>query len=150
MNNSRTDQTSHGKRIGGFIYLTTIAVVDVVSKILQSTGCDVTHKGNGLDMVFCIKHEDKDIQFHMHNLLLEIATVDRDEHPLRFDNRLKDFNYFINKTNQIVDSKFKVLFEVLFEDDLDKAKENITRLGDRYERIRIWQIDQNKNPASGL
>jgi hypothetical protein len=85
----------------------------------------------------------------MHNLLLEIATVDRDERCLRFDEKLKDFNYFVHKTNQVIDSKLKVLFELLFEDDFDKAKENIARLGDNYERIRIWQIDQDKKPKSG-
>ena len=149
MNKSRIDNTLHNKRIDGFLYLTTAAVADVVSKILQSTGCEVTHKGQGLDMVFCIKHEDKEIQFHMHNLLLEIATIDRDEHPMRFDDRVKNFDYFINKSNQAIDSKLKVLFELLFEDDFGKAKENIARLSDNYERIRIWEVEPGKKPASG-
>ena len=78
-------------------------------------------------MVFHIKHEDKEIQFHMHNLLLEIATVDRDENSLRFDEKLKDFDYFVHKTNQCVDSKLKVLFELLFENDFNKAKERETK-----------------------
>jgi hypothetical protein len=149
MNKSRIKHTSHDKRVDGFLYLITAAVVDVVSKILQSAGCDVKCKGQGLGMVFSIKHGEKDIHFHMHNLLLEIATVDRDEHPLRFDEKLKDFDFFIHKTNRAIDSKLKVLFELLFENDFDKAKENIARLGDNYERIRIWQIDQDKNHTSG-
>ena len=109
MNKSRIDHTSHGKRINAFLCLSTPAVVDVVSKTLQSTDCEVTHKGNGLDMVFSIKHGEKDIQFHMHNLLLEIATVDRDEHHLRFDEKLLSFDYFVHKTNQLIDSKLKSL-----------------------------------------
>ncbi|MHC4637324.1 MAG: hypothetical protein ACYTBV_07445 [Planctomycetota bacterium] len=149
MNKSRTDHTSHRKRIEGFLYLSTPIVTDIIKQILRSTDCELTHKGDGLNTVFCIKHTDKEIKFHMHNLLLEIATVDRDERCLRFDEKLKDFNYFVHKTNQVIDSKLKVLFELLFEDDFDKAKENIARLGDNYERIRIWQIDQDKKPKSG-
>ena len=85
----------------------------------------------------------------MHNLLLEIATIDRDEHPLRFDEKLLSFDYFVHKTNQLIDSKLKVIFELLFEDDFDKAKENIVRLGNDYERIRIWELDQDKEPEPG-
>jgi hypothetical protein len=149
MNKSRIKHASHDKRVDGFLYLTITAVVDVVSKILQSAGCDVECKGQGLGMVFSIKHGEKDIHFHIHNLLLEIATLDRDEHCLQFEEKLKDFDYFVHKTNQLIDSKLKILFELLFEDDFDKAKENIAKLGDNYERIRIWHIDQDKKPESG-
>ena len=73
-----------------------------------------------------------------------ITSVDRDARYLRFDEKLKDFDYFVHKTNQLIDSKLKILFQILFENDFDKAKENIARLGDDYERIRIWELDQNK------
>ena len=146
---SRREHASHSKRIDAFLYVTTPIVTDIIKQIFQSTGCEVKRQGQGLDMVFSIKHIEKEIQFHMHNLLLEIATIDRDERRLRFDEKLLDFDYFVHKTNQCVDSKLKVLFELLFEDDFDKAKENIIRLGDNYERIRIWELEPDKKPASG-
>ena len=145
MSKSRIGRNSHDTRIDCFLHLTTVVVVDLVSKILHSTGCEVKYKGHGLDMVFSIKHDEKEVQFHMRNLLLEIATVDRDEKRLRFDEKLKDFDFFIRKTNQLINSKLQIIFELLFENDFDKAKENILRLGDDYERIRIWEIDQKKD-----
>ena len=148
MNRSRIRHASHGKRIDAFLQLTTVVVVDIVSKVLQLTDCDIEQQGEGLDMVFSIKYADKEIQFHMHNLLLEIATVDRDEHPLRFDEKLLDFNYFVQKTNNLIDSKLSIIFELIFENDFDKAKENITRLANDYQRIRIWEIDQGDKYTS--
>ena len=144
MNKSRRSHiSSQSDRIEAFLQLTTIVVVDIVSKILQSTDCEVTRKGQGLDMVFSVKHGEKDVHVHMHNLLLEIATVDRDERYLRFDEKLISFDYFVHKTNQLIDSKLKIIFELLFEDDFDKARENIARLANDYERIRIWEIDKD-------
>ena len=145
MNKSRINRNSHDTKIDCFLHLTTVVVVDIVSTILQSTDCEFEHKGKGLDMVFSIKRDEKEVQFYMHNLLLEIATVDRDERSLRFDEKLLDFDYFMHKTNQVINSKLQIIFELLFENDIDKAKENIVRLGDDYERIRIWEIDQKKS-----
>ena len=148
MNDSRIEHASHDRRIDAFILLSTPIIADVVSTILYSSGFKVRCSGNGLDMVFCVTHEEREFHFHMHNLLLEIATVDRDESPLRFDHRLKSFEYFVAKANRLIDSKLKVLFELVFEDDLDKAKENIAKLACQYQRIRIWSLDQDKNPSA--
>ncbi len=40
------------------------------------------------------------------------------------------------------------LCKTLFENDFDKAKENIARLGNDYERILIWELDQDEEPKS--
>jgi hypothetical protein len=62
---------------------------------------------------FHIKSGEKEMTFYLHNLLLEIATIDRDENPLRFDDRLVDFDYFAKKTARIIESKLKILFKLL-------------------------------------
>jgi hypothetical protein len=148
----RNMNTSHSKnnlrhrtKIDAFIFLATPIVAYVVDEILRSAGCEIEVKGNRANIVFCIKHGDKDIQFHLHNLLFEIASIDRDERPLRFDENLTDFDYFVAKTNRLINSKLAILFEVLFEKDFEKARENIAKLGDQYERIRIWEIDPEKH-----
>jgi hypothetical protein len=81
---------------------------------------------------------------------LEIVTIDRDEEPLRFDEGLKDFDYFLAKMGRAINSKMRVVFEVLKEDDLDAAVENICKDAKDYERIRIWRFDQNKDGQNDL
>jgi len=76
------------------------------------------------------------------SLLLEIATTDRDDVPLRFDERLRDFDYFLSKMTRLTQSKLKVLFRLLMEKDVDAAIENITKDAKNYERIRIWRFDK--------
>jgi len=121
-------------------------VVPILTKQLklaiQEAGFTVTEQGDGLDSVFLVKCGEKEIKFFLHNLLMEIATVDRDEEPLRFDERLQDFDFFIAKTARVVQSKLAVLFHLLWQEDVDTAIENISHNAAQYERIRIWRLDQ--------
>lgn len=134
-------------RINSFLTMVLPVVVDVTKRILQSSDFQVTEKGHGLDTVFVIKAPEKEAEFHLHNLFLEMATVDRDEARLRFDENLWDFDYFMTKTVRIVESKLRVLLHLFGEEDVDAAIENIARDTKQYERIRIWRIDQKK-PSS--
>jgi hypothetical protein len=74
---------------------------------------------------------------------LEITTIDRDKQPLRFDESLRDFDYFLAKTSRTVASKLNVLFHLFGQEDMDAAIENIAKDAKRYERIRIWRFDRN-------
>lgn len=133
------------RKIKQFLTMVLPVVVDVTKRILQSLGFQVTEKGRGLDTVFAIKAAEKEAEFHLHNLFLEIATVDRDEEPLRFDEKLRDFDYFLAKMVRILESKLRVLFHLFGEEDVDRAIENIAGDAKHYERIRIWRFDQNKS-----
>lgn len=84
------------------------------------------------------------MKFYLHNLFLEIATVDRDENPLRFDENLRDFDYFLAKTARVVESKLNVLFHVFSKEDIDAAIESISQDAKQYGRIRIWKFDKFK------
>jgi len=129
-------------KINHFLSSVSPVVVTIVKTILQTLDFQVIEKGRGLDLVFSIKVEKKEAEFYLHNLFLEIATIDRDEEPLRFDEGLRGFDYFLAKTARIVASKLNVLLRLFGEEDVDAAIENITKDAKQYERIRIWKVDQ--------
>jgi hypothetical protein len=129
-------------KISCFLDMALPIVVETVRTSLQSHGCKVKQEGYGLDLAFSIKSGEKKSKFFLQNLLLEIATVDRDEEPLRFDEKLTDFEHFRTKTARLTESKLKVLFNLLKAEDVDAAVENIARDTKRHERIRIWRFDQ--------
>ena len=133
-------------KINHFIYVMLPIVVAYVKMLLQSAGLDLKEEGQGFDLVFSIKSGEKEAKFYLHNLLLEIATIDRDEEPLRFDEKLRDFDLFLAKTAHIVQSKLAVLSHLLGQEDVDAAIENISQNAEQYERIRIWRLD--RKPSS--
>jgi hypothetical protein len=132
-------------KINHFLNMVLPLVAELVSAILRSAGAEVQKEGSGLDTAFSIKSGEKEAKFYLHNLLLEIATLDRDEEPLRFDERLRDFDFFLAKTANAIQSKLRILFHVLEEDDIKAAVKNISRDAKLYERVRIWQFDQGKH-----
>ena len=120
-------------------------VAEIVRTILKSFDWQVTEEGKGLDLAFSIKSGEKQIKFYLHNLLMEIATIDRDQQPPRFDENLRDFDFFLTKTTQLTQSKLNILFHLLKEQDVDTTIEDIIQAAKHYERIRIWKIDQKKS-----
>jgi len=130
------------EKINRFLCMVLPIIVDVVKTILRTLDFQITEKGRGLDLVFSIKRGKKEAEFYLQNLLLEIATVDRDENPLRFDENLLNFDYFLAKMVRVTQSKLNVLFHLFGEADVDAAIENITKDAKQYERIRIWRFDQ--------
>ena len=130
------------EKINRFLCMVLPIVTEIVKTILRSLDYEVIQKGHGLDLVFSIKAGKKEAEFYLHNLFLEVVTVDRDEVPLRFDENLRDFDYFLAKTDRLVASKLNVLFHLFGEEDVDAAIENITKDAKQYERIRIWKVDQ--------
>ena len=89
--------------------------------LCQSTGAKVREQGRGLDLSLLIKSGKKKTKFFLHNLFLEIATVDRDDDPLRFDERLRDFDFFLAKMTRLAQNKLKIIFHLLLEEDVDAA-----------------------------
>jgi len=131
-------------KINHFLSMVLPLVTELVSAILRSSGVEIRKEGSGLDTAFSISRGEKGAKFYLHNLLLEIATLDRDEDPLRFDERLCDFDFFVAKMANAIQSKLRILFHVLEKDDIKAAVESISRDAKFYERVRIWQFDQGK------
>ena len=136
-------------KINAFLSLVSPVVVGVVRTILQTLDFEVKEEGDGLELAFSIKRDDKEAKFYFHNLLLEITTIDRDEKPLRFDENLRDFDYFLAKTSRAVASKLNVLFRLFGQEDMEAAIESIAKDAKRYERIRIWRFDRNDSEKKG-
>ena len=131
-------------KIKQFLCMVSPIVIEIAKRIFQSLGYEVNQKGQDLDLVFSIKSGKNEVEFYLRNLLLEIATVDRDEEPLRFDENLRDFDYFLSKMARAVASKLNVLLHLFGNEDLDAAIENIVRDSKQYERIRIWKFDNKQ------
>jgi hypothetical protein len=129
-------------KINAFLSLVSPIIVEVVRTSLRLAGCEVQQEGQGFDLAFSIKLGDKEAKFFLHNLLLEIATIDRDEEPLRFDENLRDFDFFAAKTARLVESKLNVLSHLFGQENVDAAIENISQNAAQYERIRIWRFDR--------
>ncbi len=130
-------------KINAFLSLVSPIVVGAVRTILQTLNFEVKEEGDGLEIAFSIKRDEKEAKFYFHNLLLEITTIDRDEQALKFDESLRDFDYFLAKTSRTVASKLNVLFRLFDQEDMEAAIESIARDAKRYERIRIWRFDRN-------
>ncbi|HBG26121.1 MAG: hypothetical protein A2Y10_16325 [Planctomycetes bacterium GWF2_41_51] len=128
-------------KINYFLSRTGSVIIYSLKTFLQAADMAVKEKGHGLDTVFHIKAREKELELYLGNLLLEIATIDRDAAPLRFDEGLLDFDYFLNKLSKVIDSKLQILFKLLEHEDVDKAMESITELAANYERICILKLD---------
>jgi len=147
MRETETEDQKEDKRISNFLALVAPVVVKYVTMLLETAGYEVKKEGTGFDTSLVISKDSRQAKMYLENLFLEIATIDRDEDPLRFDGRLKDFDFFLEKTANLTKSKLKVLFHLFAEEDMDAVIENISREAKDYQRIRIWQFDQ-KNQAS--
>jgi len=136
---------SDSARISAFLQFACPVITGLVESVLQATGRKVTRHGEGLETHFTIDTDGNEAKFYMQNLLLEIATVDRDQDPLEFDRHLVDFGYFTAKAIRLIESKMQVLFELLCQDNIDDAIKNIEKTAGRYERLRICKFDNKQS-----
>lgn len=144
MKHTEKQNSEDTKNISCFFQVALPIVVGVVKTFLRSSEFQIRKEGFGFDMAFSIKCGEKEIRFYLHNLFMEIATVDRDEEPIRFDGNLRDFDYFLAKMARVIESKLKILFRLLAEENPDIALEKITQMAKDYQRIRIIKLDQSK------
>ena len=131
-------------KINRFLTVVTPSIVKSLKASLESAGLQVTEQLLGNDPALSIKKGKLEIKFFLMNLLLEIATVDRDEEPMRFDDRLRDFKYYTNKMLSTVHGKLKILSAVLSQDDLSKIAQDLDKFAHEFERIRVITIDPDK------
>ena len=132
------------ERISKYINFISPFVCDITKTIVESCGWQVTENNIGVNIVFLIKADDRQAEFYLHNLLFEVATIDRDANPLFFDEKLEDFDYFLEKTLNIIQSKLKILCHIFCETDIDTALNKITKEAKSYQRVRIIKLDNDK------
>jgi len=139
MLNSQQDYSETGK-IAVFLSATAQVITETVKKLLIMCGYEVVVNGQGLELRYEVSFGDMKAVFYFRNLYLEIATVDRDAEPLRFDEKLRDHYYFVSKASFIIKSKLDILLKLLKSDDTDKTIDEIfTEFNG--ERIIIEKLD---------
>ena len=129
------------RKVAAFIAFSWPIVADLVRTVFERLGCKVCCRGYGLDAVLEIEAGERKASFYLHNLLLEIATVDRDERPLRFDENLADFEFFLRKTLRLVQGKIFILQQFFSAGDVEAAIEKLSEMAKDYQRLRIIRWD---------
>jgi len=121
-----------------------------VRALLGSHGLKVKEECPGPELAFTIKTGQGEVQFFLENLLLEIATIDRDERPLRFDERVLDLDFFARKSARLINSKLRILLCLVREHDFDGGLARVKAMAKDYERVRIWRFDTDgdKDPEA--
>ncbi len=134
------------ERINQFLNIASPTIVGQLRLMFQSIGVKVHQRGRGLEMTLVIKSSDKEIRFLVQNLFLEIATVDSKEKPPRFDEKVQDYNFFLDKTLSSARSKVKILFQLLLE--LEITPETVNRNTKLYDDFCICVPSPKKQSAS--
>ena len=112
-------------KIAEFLSAASCFIKELVKLILEKAGCEVTEKGEGLNLCYEIQYKDNKASLFFQNLYLDIATKDREAKPPEFDENLNDFRYFLVKAMKAINLRVKPIVKLLRSDDADKAIENI-------------------------
>jgi len=107
--------------------------------VLESQGYQAREEGAGLELTLSASAGTGEVRFFLRNLFLEVATLDRDEEPLRFDEDLLDFGYLLPKIAELIRSKLTLLLHLFETEDVEEACNKIQADSAGYERVRIWR-----------
>jgi hypothetical protein len=145
------DKDQEAVKIAGFLTVAAPIITRLSRMVLESHRYQVREEGAGLDLVLSISTGHGEVRFFLRNLFLEVATLDRDEEPLRFDQDLLDFGYFLSKTADLIRSKLKLLLHLLETESVEEACKKIQADSAGYERVRIWRrLDaERRDPEEG-
>jgi len=145
------DKDQEAIKIAGFLTVAAPTITRLAKMVLESRRYQVREEGAGLELVLAISTGHGEVKFYLRNLFLEVATLDRDEEPLRFDEDLLDFGYFLSKTADLIRSKLRLLLHLLETESVEEACKKIQADSAGYERVRIWRrLDtQGPDPKEG-
>jgi len=124
MTNLNQDCTDINK-VAAFLSATEKVIAEIVRQLLVRFGCNVSAKGQGLELQYDVLCSDMKATLYFRNLYLEIATIDRDADPLQFDEKLSDYSYFLSKASFIIRSKLEILLKLLKSEDVNKTIDEI-------------------------
>jgi hypothetical protein len=140
------DKDQEAIKIAGFLTVAAPIITRLSRMVLESHRYQVTEEGAGLELVLSISTGHGEVRFFLRNLFLEVATLDRDEEPLCFDQDLLDFGYFLSKTADLIRSKLKLLLHLLETESVEDACKKIQADSAGYERVRIWRRLDTEDP----
>jgi len=140
------DRDQEAVKIAGFLTVAAPTITRLARMVLESHRYQVREEGVGFELVLSISTGHGEVRFFLRNLFLEVATLDRDEEPLRFDQDLLDFGYFLSKTADLIRSKLKLLLHLLETESVEEACKKIQADASGYERVRIWRRLDAEDP----
>ncbi len=142
MTNPNQDCTDANK-VTAFLSATGKVIAEIVKQVLVKFGCKVSARGDGLELQYDVACGDMKATMYFRNLYLEIATVDRDAEPLQFDEKLRDYSYFLSKASFVIKSKLEILLKLLKSEDVNKTIDEIYNEF-KGERIFIEKVGKSR------
>jgi len=136
--------------IYAFIDIMSETLIANTKKEIRARGLTIEkEEGRGFETTLVITSNDNEAktELSLRNALLEIATIDRDEIPPKFDERLQDIDYYALKATQIMMSKIDLLERLLkmpSDENPHQCMEELFNEGG-YERIQIRPVDDHDN-----
>ena len=105
------------EKINRFVMAAYRPILMLVDMTFESNGFKIKDQiGHGLGHTFILespKYKASRIEFRIHNLLMDIATKDRDAEYLEFDEGLMDDQYLLDKTIKNLDRRIYGLIATL-------------------------------------
>lgn len=106
-------------KINEFLFKAAPFIISWTKAWFESLGLEVEENRGGADVnFFVIKSGKVRIKFFPYNMMLDIAGVERVT-PLVFDKRVQDLDFFLHKTDCIVQRRISFIFQTLNEDNTD-------------------------------
>ncbi|OHB52630.1 MAG: hypothetical protein A2Y12_03680 [Planctomycetes bacterium GWF2_42_9] len=128
-------------------------IAPIVLLTLESTfaenGIEFKLVGKGLDSKYQLKKGSLECSMFLHNLFLEVATVDRDATPLKYNNRMDDNEMLLARIIEIVDSKLAPLLLLIAGKDADEIERLAKQSHPGYERFNITML-KDKNMSKSM
>jgi hypothetical protein len=134
-------------------HVTEIAAPKVTAYIREqyrAEGLVSQEEGQGPDTTITVTRNGNTSVYILWNTLIEIASIDIDDVPLRFDEGLWDYYYFVKKMKEVVEIRIRVILGSLNAKNSDDLREHLKKCyetGD-YERICRWRTSAPDSPQS--
>ena len=130
-------------KISMFLVKAAPLIMTLLEMTFRHYGIGFTRGGKGLSMKYDLKKGKLSSKMFLNNLFLEVATVDRDSNPLRYDHRLNSFQFFMNRVKDVINSKLAVLLPLMDGKSPEEAGKIAKKLHPDYERFVMKMVDQD-------
>jgi hypothetical protein len=127
-------------------------VAPVVLRLLVTTfkdnNIDYKLMGKGLDLKYELRKNKLSSAMFLHNLFIEIATTDRDLEPLRYDYRLDNPAFLLNRVLGVVASKVAPILPLMDGINPKDVEKIAKSYHPNYERFNIALLNGNNMSQS--
>jgi hypothetical protein len=137
------NELTEGKKIALWAAVSFPIVQLLLEKEFTKNGISFKQIGDRWDTIYLLSKENREAEFRLENLLLEIVTIDRDSRPFKLDTTIvDDRSKHLEKVYDVVQSKLNILLPILDGMSKEEIIEHAQSLQPgKYERIRIVEVD---------